>query len=178
MTVRDATRVGLVIVLFVTVQQTLVLDLRMGGIHPDIMLLLPILAGVVGGPARGASMGFTAGLVADLFLPTPFGLSALVGTLLGFAVGAATLALDRTAPWLPPVTALLGSALYEVVYALLGSVLGQPQMVHVQLARVVLVVSLANAVLALPAMRLVTWSLPAASTEGVPTSMVSSGVLR
>ena len=31
-------------------------------------------------------MGFGAGLVADLFLPTPFGLSALVGSLVGFAV--------------------------------------------------------------------------------------------
>jgi rod shape-determining protein MreD len=178
MSLREATRVGLVIVLFISVQQTLMLDVRVNGIHPDIMVLLPIVAGVVGGPARGASMGFTAGLVSDLFLPTPFGLSALVGTLLGFAVGGATLALDRTAQWLPPVAALLGSAVYEVVYGLLGSVLGQPQMLHVQLFRVVVVVSLTNAVLAVPAMRLVTWSLPAASTEGVPTSMVSSGVLR
>ena len=48
---------------FVTVQQTLMLDLRIGGVHPDIMVLLPIVAGIVGGPARGASMGFGAGLV-------------------------------------------------------------------------------------------------------------------
>jgi rod shape-determining protein MreD len=178
MTFRDGTRVALVIFLFVTVQQTVMLDLRIGGIHPDIMLLLPIAAGIVGGPGRGASMGFTSGLVADLFLPTPFGLSALVGTVLGFAVGAATLALDRSASWLPPVAALLGSAAYEVVYGLLGSVLGQPQMLHVQLVRIVVLVSLTNAVLAIPAVRLVNWSLPAASTEGVPTSVVSSGVLR
>ena len=123
-------------------------------------------------------MGFGAGLVADLFLPTPFGLSALVGSLVGFGVGVATLALDRTAVWLPPVAALGGSALYEVIYAVLGSVLGQPQMLHVDLSGIVVVVSVANAVLALPALRLVTWALPAASTEGVPTSTVSSGALR
>ncbi len=70
------------------------------------------------------------------------------------------------------------SALYEVIYAVLGSVLGQPQMIHVDLTRVVLVVSVVNAVLALPAMRLVGWALPAASTEGVPTSTVSTGTLR
>ena len=80
MTARESSRVVLVVITFVVVQQTLVLDLRLGGIHPDIMVLLPIVAGIVGGPATGASMGFGAGLVADLFLPTPFGLSALVGT--------------------------------------------------------------------------------------------------
>lgn len=178
MTGRTAVRVGLVVVLFLTVQQTLMLDLRIGGVHPDIMILLPIVAGIVGGPARGASMGFVTGLVSDLFLPTPFGLSALVGCLLGFAVGAATVALDRTAVWLPPVAALAGSALYEVVYPVLGSVLGQPQMLHLGVARIVVLVSVTNAVLALPAMRLVTWALPQASTEGVPTSVVSTGVLR
>jgi len=178
MTARDATRVGLVVIVFVAVQQTLMLDLRVGAIHPDIMILLPIVAGIVGGPSRGASMGFAAGLVSDLFLPTPFGLSALIGTVIGFGAGAATLALDRTAQWLPPVAALVGSAVYELAYASLGSVLGQPQMLHVQLLRIVLVVSITNAVLAIPAMRLVNWSLPAASTEGVPTSVASSGVLR
>ncbi len=175
---RTLVRGGLVVVLFLTVQQTLVLELRIGGVHPDIMLLLPIAAGIVGGPVRGASMGFVAGLVSDLFLPTPFGLSALVGCLLGFGIGVATLALDRTASWLPPVAALAGSALYEVVYPVLGSVLGQPQMLHVGLARIVVLVSVTNAVLALPAMRLVSWALPGASTEGVPTSVVSTGVLR
>jgi rod shape-determining protein MreD len=178
MTLRNATRVGLVIILFVTVQQTLILDLHLGGIHPDIMILVPILAGIVGGPSQGASMGFIAGLVADLFLPTPFGLSALVGTLVGFAVGAATLAIDRSASWLPPVAALAGSAVYEVGYGLLGSVLGQPQMLHVDLVRIVVVVSVTNLVLAVPAMPLVSWSLPAASTEGVPTSAVSGSSFR
>jgi rod shape-determining protein MreD len=177
-TARDVARVGLVVAVFVTLQQTLVLDLRIGGVHPDIMVLLPIVAGIVGGPARGASMGFGAGLVADLFLPTPFGLSALVGCLIGFGVGAATLPLDRTAPWLPPFAALAGSALYEVIYAVLGSVLGQPQMLHVGVARIVLVVSVVNAVLALPALRAVAWSLRDVSTEGVPTSAVSSGASR
>jgi rod shape-determining protein MreD len=178
MTSRVAARVLLVLVLFVVVQQTLMLDLAPGRIHPDIMVLLPIVAGLVGGPSRGAWMGFASGLVSDLFLATPFGLSALVATMVGFAVGEATLALDRTTLWLPVVTALAGSALYEVAYAVLGSVLGQPQMLHVDLFRVVLVVSVTNAVLAIPAVRLVSWALPAASIEGVPTSPLSSGASR
>ncbi len=178
MTSRDVTRFVLVVILFEVVQQSVVLDVRIGSVHADVMVLLPILAGVIGGPSRGALMGFGAGLVADLFLPTPYGLSALVGSLVGFGTGAATLSLNRSAWWLPPVAALAGSAVYEVLYASLGSVLGQPQMLHVDLFRIVAVVSVTNAVLAVPAMRLVAWAMPAASTEGMPTSAVSSGASR
>lgn len=178
MTGRDAARLTLVVFGFLVVQETVMLDLRIGGVHPDIMVLLPIVAGIIGGPSRGATIGFGTGLVVDLFLPTPYGLSALVGCLLGFAVGLATVALDRTAWWLAPVAALGGSALYEVSYGALGSVLGQPQMLHVALVRIVVVVSVTNAVLALPAMRLMTWAMAQSSTEGMPTSDAGVGAAR
>lgn len=178
MTLRDACRIGLVLIAFVIVQQAIVTYARVGQVHPDVMVLLPIVAGIAGGPAQGAWMGFASGLVADLFLPTPFGLSALVGTVLGFAVGVVTVALDRSVLWLPPVAGLIGSALYEGSYAVLGSVIGEPQMIHVDLVRIVLLVSIPNAVLAIPALRMVTWALPAASVEGVPTSAVSGAGAR
>lgn len=176
MNARDAAKVTLVVFLFITVQQTLMLEVRIGGVHPDIMILLPVAAGIVGGPGRGASMGFGSGLVADLFLPTPFGLSALVATLIGFAVGLATVALDRSSWWLPVVSAIFSSAVYVLVYALLGSILGEPQMLHVDLTRIVVLVAAVNAVLAVPAVRLVGWALPEASTEGMPTSTSTLGV--
>lgn len=177
-TPRDAARLTLVVFGFVVVQQTVMLDIRIGGVHPDVMVLLPITAGIIGGPARGATVGFGTGLVADLFLPTPFGLSALVGCVLGFAVGLATVALDRTAWWLAPMAALGGSALYEVTYGALGSVLGQPQMLHVALVRIVVVVSVTNAVLAWPAVRVMAWGMAQSSTEGMPTSDVGVGSAR
>jgi len=177
-TARDAARLTLVVFGFVVIQETVMLDIRIGGVHPDIMVLLPIVAGIIGGPGRGATIGFGAGLVADLFLPTPYGLSALVGCLLGFGVGLATVALDRTAWWLAPVAALGGSALYEVTYGALGSVLGQPQMLHVALARIVVVVSVTNALLAWPAMKAMTWGMAQSSTEGMPTSDAGVGSAR
>ncbi len=178
MTGRDAARLSLVVFLFVVVQETVMLDIRIGGVHPDIMVLLPIVAGIIGGPSRGATIGFGTGLVADLFLPTPFGLSALVACLLGFAVGLSTIALDRSAWWLAPVAALGGSALYELTYGALGSVLGQPQMLHVALTRIVVVVSVTNALLALPAMRLMSWGMAQSSTQGMPTSDIGVGAAR
>jgi rod shape-determining protein MreD len=174
-TFRYAARVTLAVFCFVIVQQTVVLDIRIGGVHPDIMVLLPVAAGIVGGPSRGATMGFGAGLVADLFLPTPFGLSALIGCIIGFGVGMATVAFDRSSWWLPTVGALAASALFEVAYPLIGSVLGQPQMLHVDLTRIIVLVSVTNAVLAVAATRMIGWALPEVSIEGMPTSNLGVG---
>ena len=94
------------------------------------MLLLPIAAGYVAGPERGAVFGFAVGIAADLFLPTTFGLSALVGCLLGFGVGFATAGLVRSSWWLPPVVAAAATAAGLAAYAILGAVLGDPGIVR------------------------------------------------
>ena len=80
-------RVALVIFIVLMVQQTVIVALRIGGAHPDLLWLLPITAALLDGPETGAIVGFWAGLAFDLVLPTPFGLSALVGCVLGYAVG-------------------------------------------------------------------------------------------
>jgi hypothetical protein len=116
--------------------------------------------------------------VADLFLPTPFGLSSLIGCLVGFGVGLATVALDRSAWWLPPIAAFGASAIYEVAYAAVGSILGQPQMLHVDIVGIVLVVSIVNALVAVPAVRIVGWALPKVSAEGMPGAVGPMGSVR
>ena len=77
----------LVIFVVLMVQQTVMVALRIGGAHPDLLWLLPITAALLDGPETGAIVGFWAGLAFDLVLPTPFGLSALVGCLLGLRRG-------------------------------------------------------------------------------------------
>jgi rod shape-determining protein MreD len=160
-TARELLRLFLVVVLVLVVQYTFALDVRIGGAHPDLMLLLPIAAGVVGGPEAGAGVGFVAGMATDLFLPTPFGLSALVYCIIGFAVGSVMAVSTDTRRdglwWLAPVVALAASAAGVMLYAVLGAVLGQPQMVQVNLATVVSVVAVVNAVLSPVAARLVAW---------------------
>lgn len=158
-------RLALVLFGFLLVQATLGLDIRVGGVHPDLVLLLPIAAALCAGPEAGALVGFASGLAADLLLPTPFGLSALVGCLLGFAVGLVTAGADREAWWLPPLAALAGSAAAVMLYAVLGAVLGQQQFLQVDLAVIVILVSVTNAVLAWPALRLVSWALYGADSR-------------
>ena len=156
---RVVVRSALVLLLALLLQSTIFTDLTIAGVHPEVVWLLPVAAALVAGPTEGAVVGFATGLTIDLFLPTPFGLTALIGCLLGVGVGLATRRADRSIWWLAPVAALAGSAGAVMLYAVLGAVLGQQQFLHVHLVAIVLVVSLTNGLLALPAVRLVGWML-------------------
>jgi rod shape-determining protein MreD len=162
LTTADMARATIVIVVALVVQQTLLDAVRVDGAHPDVMLLLPVAAGYAAGPERGAVFGFITGLVADLFLPTPYGLSALVGCLLGYGTGMATRGLVRSSWWLPPVVAAAATAAGLGAYAILGAVLGDPAMLRTYLAPAIAVEAPAAALLAVPVLRFVSWAVPEA----------------
>lgn len=164
-------RVALVIFVVLMVQQTVMLALRIDGAHPDLLWLLPITAALLDGPETGAIVGFWSGLAFDLVLPTPFGLSALVGTVLGFAVGSLTTAADPRATWLKPVAAVAGSVGADMLFAVLGAILGQGEMVEINFLSLILVVGLSSAILVLPVSRLMRWAL---AGEGNRRSLVSA----
>jgi rod shape-determining protein MreD len=159
MTARSVVRVALVIFVVLMVQQTMMVALRIGGVHPDLLWLLPITAALADGPETGGIVGFWAGLAFDLVLPTPFGLSALVGCLLGYAVGALTTAVDPRSTWLKPVAALTGSVAADMLFAVLGAILGQPQMVQIDFVALFLMISISSVVFVLPVSRLMRWAL-------------------
>ncbi|HJV09110.1 MAG TPA: rod shape-determining protein MreD [Acidimicrobiales bacterium] len=139
-------------------QTTVFARMRFWGVMPDFMLLVAVAAGITAGPTRGAALGFSSGMLIDLFLPTPLGLSALVFTLVGYGVGVANTGVLRSAWYIPVLTAAAGSAGGVTLYALIGSVLGE-RMIDGHLATIALVVGLSNAVLAPVAVRFVDWSL-------------------
>jgi len=154
-----ALRLGLLVIAMLLAQLTVGLDIRIAGTHPDLLLALPIVAGLTGGPRLGTAVGFVAGLAADLFLPTPFGLSALVGCLAGFSAGRLSGYEAEHGTWVvTPVVALIWSAAATMLYAVLGAVLGQQQVLKVDLGVVVAVVALCNAVVSLPLRGLLNWT--------------------
>jgi rod shape-determining protein MreD len=171
----DMARSTLVVVTVLVVQHTLLDSVRLDGAHPDLMMLLPVAAGYAAGPERGAVFGFAVGLVSDLFLPTPYGLSALVGCLLAYGTGVATRGLVRTSWWLPPVVAAAATAAGIVGYAILGAVLGQPGMLRAYLAPAIAVGAPSAALLALPVVRMVAWAVP---EPGPPHGAAAGGRLR
>jgi len=168
---RIVLRVALVILLLLLVQSTVMLSIGLGGSHPDIVWLLPITAALLAGPETGAFVGFWSGLAFDLVLPTPFGLGALVGCLLGFSVGAAVVALDARAVWLRPVAAIIGGVAADMLFSVLGAIFGQQQMVQIDFFSLFVVVAVASVVLVLPVDRLMRWAL---ITEGNRRTLVSA----
>lgn len=152
-------KVPLVLLLFLVVELTVLDRLRIFGAGPDIMLLLAVVAGIVGGPRAGALFGFAAGFVLDLFLETPMGLSALVFCIVGYAVGNIQGGVLRAAWWIPIVTTFVASVVGVLTYALVATVVGQPRLVTPHLLIVAAVVGVVNAILAPVALRLVRWSL-------------------
>jgi len=160
----DLARSTIVIVVILTVQITLLDGVRVAGAHPDAMLLVPVAAGYTGGPDRGAGYGFAAGLVADLFLPTTFGLSALVGCLLGYGTGLVTRGLVRSSWWLPLIVSAGATAVGLSAYAILGAVLGEPGALKADLVPALVVATPAAVILATPVVRMMGWAMPPVTT--------------
>jgi rod shape-determining protein MreD len=160
MTSADLARCTIVLAVVLAVQNTLLDSVRVAGAHPDAMLLLAVAGGYVAGPDRGAGFGFAAGLLADLFLPTTFGLSALVGCLVGYGTGLAVRGLVRSSWWLPLIVSAGATAVGLTMYAILGAVLGEPGVLRIDLVPAVVVATPAALVLATPVVRMVAWALP------------------
>jgi rod shape-determining protein MreD len=146
-----------VLVLALVVQSAVVVDLRVLGVHGELLLLVPIAAGLTIGPDRGAVAGFIAGMALDLLVTTPFGLSALTYSLVGYGVGAFQAGVLRTSRWLPIVAALAGTALGVAFFALAATVVGEEGLLRGELGRVALVASVMNGLLVLPAVRIARW---------------------
>lgn len=158
---RVVVRVGVALFVTLVAHVTVLARVQPQGVRPDALLLLAVAGGVVGGPERGAVIGFLAGLAADLFVQTPFGLTALAFSLVGFGVGSLHSMVLKVSWWMPVATALAASAAGVVLYALLAAVVGETRMMTPRLALVAAVVAALNAVLSLPVVRLVDWALAA-----------------
>ncbi len=144
-----------------TLQHSLMADLRIGLVRPDLLLLVAVLSGLVGGSERGAVMGFVAGLLTDLFVPTPLGLSALTFSLIGFAAGGLQAGIIRSAWWIAPLTGFAGSVAGILLYAVLGAMIGRPHFVRLDVLVVAIGVGAMNAVLALPVSLALAWGMAA-----------------
>jgi rod shape-determining protein MreD len=157
-----AARFAAILLVVLLVQTSLIAKLTIFGVRGDVVLLLPVVAGILGGSDRGAMVGFAAGLSFDLLLQTPFGLSALTYCLVGYSVGLLQGGVLRSAWWIPVLSALGASAAGVLVFAVFGKVLGQDGFIDGRLPKIALVVGALNALLVLPALRIGRWSLPIA----------------
>lgn len=158
-------RAALALAFTLVIHLTLLSRLRIDEVRPDALLLSAVIAGLVGGPERGAVVGFSAGVLGDLFLQTPFGLSALAYCLVGFAVGSLQSGILRSAWWIPVVTGAAASAAGVVLYGVLGAMVGQVDFVSPRLIVIAVVVGFMNGALSPAAARLMSWVFKAGLGE-------------
>lgn len=158
-------RIPLVVVGVLVVHVTVLTRVETAGVRPDILVLLAVAAGLTGGRERGAAVGFAAGILGDLFVDTPLGLSALTFSVVGFVVGVVSGTILRTTWWIAPVTAFAASAAAVLLYAVAGAMVGLPSFLVPELAVIALVVASVNALLAVPMIRAAAWAFAGGPPE-------------
>src|SRR6266511_1612163 len=87
-----------VVVVGVLLETTVLGELRLAGVRPDLLVLSVVAVAMAPGPVSGAAFGFSAGLVANLLFDLPIEVSALVYTAVGFAVGIARIYVTSQLP--------------------------------------------------------------------------------
>ncbi len=135
----------------IVVQVSFVSQLPVFGARGDIVLLAAIAAGFESNAARGAIVGFGAGLGFDLLLNSPVGLSALTYCLVGYMVGSLQGSVLRSSWWIPVVGAMVASAVGVVLFAVFDEVFGESTVEVGRLPTIVAVVAVLNGLLSPPA---------------------------
>lgn len=155
-----------VLLLLLELQLHIVDGIRIAGRHPLIMLLIPIAAAIEGDATRAAIAGAVAGLILDLYLETPLGLSAMVFALVGYGVASFERGVIRADRWLQPAVAGVASGLGVIGVGATAALFGQAQYFRVSLIGSVIVVGVANAIFATPTVMLVRWALGPVAVHG------------
>jgi rod shape-determining protein MreD len=153
----------LIVALALALQTSFAPELQVLDVAPELLLLAAVAAGLTAGPERGAVFGFATGIVYDLVLQTPFGLSALVYAAAAYAVGFVQVQVSHAGWWVRPLVVGAASAGAVVAYALVATVIGVDALVEPRLLLVALVVGVENMLLAPAALWLTRWSLAAGS---------------
>lgn len=105
-------------------QTTVLPKMTLFGVAPDLVLVLVICFALLEGPMSGASVGFSSGLLRDLLLDAPKGLTGLAYLIVGYVIGSVRPYVESASVLVPVSGVFLGSlaatALYEMLKALLG----------------------------------------------------------
>lgn len=141
-------RLVLLVVTLVVLQTTVFPHLRVFGAIPDLLLVATVAVAFEEGPQTGAIFGFVSGLVLDLFLASPLGLSALANSVTGYSVGVFQSGFVRESRTMPMVLGGIGGLIGGTIFVVVGGIVGEPGYFSLTSVRVILVAALYDAVVA------------------------------
>lgn len=151
-------RLGLLIVTLVILQTTVFPHLRVFGAIPDLCLVATVAFAFEEGPQAGAIFGFVSGLVVDLFLASPLGLSALANSVTGYSIGVFQAGFVRESRTMPMVLGGIGGLIGGTIFAIVGGIAGQPGYLSLTSVRIVLVAATFDALVAPLVFPFVRWA--------------------
>ncbi len=163
-------KISVVLLVSIVVQLSVFVDVRVLGVAPELLALVAVLAGFLAGPERGATIAFGAGLVWDIWLPTPLGLAAISFATVAFVIGSIEAGLFHDSRLQVSALAFVGTFTALMAYALLGEVVGQRGLVDVELLRVALIAGVLNALIAPVMVRPMRWAMRSPHVFGVPAT--------
>ena len=144
-----AVRLGLLALLAVLLQISVVAQVPILGGRADLVPLFVAAVGLFAGPVPGAVSGFAAGLLLDLALGLNVGVSSLVLTAVGYGVGIYRDARDPANGLVPIPLGAAATAGYLVAFGVLNFMLDVGA-VSGLVIREIIVTVIVNALLALP----------------------------
>jgi rod shape-determining protein MreD len=119
--------IAAVMVAAVALQSTVLARVTLLGVRPQLVLVVVVCFAFLDGERVGLVTGFFGGLLIDLLLPQSIvGLTALVFTCIGYAVGIFREFAPAESVWTPVFGVALATAVAEFGYATMAILLGQP----------------------------------------------------
>lgn len=123
--------------------------LAIGGVVPNLLLLVVITLALIEGRTAGAAAGFAAGLLFDLLGGSPIGVAALVFTVTGYLAGSLQENMFAEGWLMPPTVAFVASLFTEIAYAFALSLVGAGSPFWTSFWHVILPAAVYNGALAL-----------------------------
>jgi rod shape-determining protein MreD len=130
-------------------QLSAVSQITVFGVPADLSPLLVAFAGFIAGSVSGAVFGFCLGLFVDIYFQT-MGVSSLAFTSVGYGAGRIRELRDPAHGLAPVAVGAVGTAIFEIEFALLEFLLGVQAPVSWLLVRDILMTIVLNTLLALP----------------------------
>jgi rod shape-determining protein MreD len=149
-TKRIALRIALIVLLTVIVQVSFFSYLEFFGAIPNVIPVVVVSLGLLGGGVVGAVCGFVAGFLLDSVLLQTLGVSSLVLLSIGYLAGRYREGIEITNAWVPPLLAGGFTLLAAAGLAAVELMLGVDASVSILFLREVVVQGLLAVILAVP----------------------------
>jgi len=149
-TKRIALRIALIVLLAVILQVSFFSYLQFFGAIPNVIPVVVVSLGLLGGGVLGAGCGFVAGFLLDSLLLQTLGVSSLVLLSVGYLAGRYRESVEITSSWVPPLLAGGFTLLAAGGLAAVELMLGVDASVSILFLREVVVQGLLAVLLAIP----------------------------